>query len=623
MLSALRNGAKSTPMRIFLVALAAGFAMWGIDDVFRSVSSNDAAVRAGKVEVSATEAAIEFDRTRRNYLPGMNNSEAISQGLLNEVLGGLARRALFTAEADRLNLTVTREMEKAHLANEPAFQDETGRFSALRFNSAISRAGLNEAAYLDYLRQDLQRTQLFDAIAPGMQYSNALAKRLAAWRIERRVIDYVEIAVDIEGQAAPSDADLDTWYNDNQESYNSPDLRRVTTIVLSPEDLIDDVSIGDDEARAYYENNINLYESPERRDVRQMIFATSEEAQAAVEAIKGGAGFAEVANENLGLSDDDTKLGALRRDDLSEELVAPVFEAEQGVVIGPVTSLLGQHVLIVDEISEGSIAEFDDVMESIIDTMKREAATDLVYERIAEVEDSLATGATLEETANATGASLVQINGMDRNGFDIDGNLIDGIAGDTNFRETVWTALVGEDSLVEETDAETFYVVRVDDEMPSAGRPLADVKTRVIDDMKRERAIEKARLTAEELADQDDLMAGAKALGLSVMTSPSFRRDGVSFDHEAARLIANKAFDVDVKDKGIVETGDLAIVLTVTAIEPASGETLDAEIKIMETSLSENIRNDLGAVMTNGLSQLHEIEINPAIVQTLLVGTAQ
>ena len=92
MLSALRNGAKSTPMRIFLIALAAGFAMWGIDDVFNSVSSNDAAVRAGKVEVNAMEAAVEFDRTRRNYC-GSNNSEAISQGLLNEVLGGLARRA--------------------------------------------------------------------------------------------------------------------------------------------------------------------------------------------------------------------------------------------------------------------------------------------------------------------------------------------------------------------------------------------------------------------------------------------------------------------------------------------------------------------------------------------------
>ena len=43
----------------------------------------------------------------------------------------------------------------------------------------------------------------------------------------------------------------------------------------------------------------------------------------------------------------------------------------------------------------------------------------------------------------------------------------------------------------------------------------------------------------------------------------------------------------------------------------------------MQTSLSENIRSDLGAVMTTGLAETHEIEINPAIVQQMLVGSAQ
>lgn len=623
MLSALRNGAKSTPMRIFLVALAAGFAMWGIDDVFRSVSSNDAAIRAGKVEISATEAAIEFDRTRRNYLPGTNNNEAISQGLLNEVLGGLARRALFTAEADRMNLTVTRDMEKAHLASEPAFQDKTGRFSALRFNSAISRAGLDEASYLNYLRQDLQRTQIFDAMSAGMRYPDALAKTMAAWRIERRVIDYVEIPVDVAGEATPADSDIDSWYNENQDSFNSPDMRRVTAIVLSPDALLDDVNVSEDELKAFYENNIDLYGSPERRVLRQMIFSTAEDAEAAVDAIKGGSSFISVAEAELGLSDEDTMLGSLSREDLSEELVEPVFNADAGVVIGPLTTLLGQHVLIVDEINEGSTSAFDDVKSRIEASLKREGATDLVYARISEVEDSLATGATLEETANVTGAPLVMIEGMDRNGFNIDGDLIDGIAGDTNFRETVWTSPVGEAGLVEETDAETFYVLRVDEEMPSASRPLADVKARVVNDMKTERAIAKARVAAEALADTGDMNAAATAQGRAVVTSPSFRRDGVSFDHEAARLIANKAFRIDVDETDIVETGDAAIVITVKAIEPAQGETLEAEIEIMSTSLSQNIRTDLGAVMTTGLSGLHEVEINPLPVQTLLVGSGQ
>ena len=212
---------------------------------------------------------------------------------------------------------------------------------------------------------------------------------------------------------------------------------------------------------------------------------------------------------------------------------------------------------------------------------------------------------------------------MDRNGFDIDGALIDGIAGDTKFRETVWTSPIGEAGLVEETDAETFYVVRVDEDMPSAPRALAGVNDRVITAMKTERAITKAREAAEELADAEDMVAAATAKGLKVVTSPSFRRDGVSFDHEAARLIAQKAFDIDVNDTGLVETGQAAIVMMVKAIEPASGDTLENEIRLMQTSLNENVTADLGTVMTNGLSQTHEIEINPALVQQLLVGTAQ
>jgi peptidyl-prolyl cis-trans isomerase D len=623
MLSALRNGAKSTPMRIFLIALAIGFAMWGIDDVFRSVSSNDAAVRAGKIEVSAVEAAIEFDRARRSYLPGLNSSEAISQGLLNEVLGGLARRALLTAEADRLNLTVTREMEKAHLANEPAFQDETGRFSALQFSNVISRADLDEASYFNYLRQDLLRAQLIDALTTGMAYPSNLVERIAAWRIERRIIDYVEVPVDIQAEADPVDSEIDSWYSENKDSYNSPDLRYVTALFLSPEILIDDVSITEDEKKLFYEDNINLYSVPERRALRQMIFNTLDEAQSAIDQINEGATFTAVAEDMLSLTDADTRLGALSREDLSEALIDPVFNAEQGVVIGPVSSLLGQHVLIVDKISAGATSDYSNVEGSIEGELKREAATDLVYTRIAEVEDELATGATLEEVANTTGSMLIRIDGMDRNGFDIDGQPIDEIADNTKFRQSVWTSSIGENGLVEETDADTYFVVRVDNETLSAERPLADVLDRVLVDIKTERAIGKARQAAENLAEANDIAATAAANGQNVITTPSFRRDGVSFDHSSARLIANKTFQINLDETAIVETGDFFIVITVTEIEPASGEALDAEIGVMEESLSQNIQTDLGAVMIDGLSEVHEIEVNPAIVETLLIGSLQ
>jgi peptidyl-prolyl cis-trans isomerase D len=363
-------------MKIFLVMLAIGFAMWGIDDVFRNVGSNDAAIKAGDYEISALEAAQDFDRTRRAYLPGANNAEAIGQGLLGDVLNGLARRAVYAAEAERLGLTVTREMEKEYIASEPAFKDQNGQFNLLRFQDALNRAGLNEESYIEYIRQDLNSGQLLSAMLPGISYSDSLSERIGQWRLERRVIDYVTIKVDVKGAPVPSDAELDAWYADNKEIYKRPDFRAVTALVLSPEALLASVTVDDAEIRTAYDNQIDQYRDPERRTLRQMIFADDAKAQDAASAIKGGENFNNVAETALALSEDDTLLGALTRDDLTEELAEPSFNAGAGELIGPIKTALGSHLILVEEITPEQLVSFDDVSKDIEENLKREKAID-------------------------------------------------------------------------------------------------------------------------------------------------------------------------------------------------------------------------------------------------------
>jgi len=620
MLKSMRSSAKSAPMKIFLVMLAIGFAMWGIDDVFRNVGSNDAAIKAGDYEISALEAAQEFDRTRRAYLPGANNAEAIGQGMLGDVLNGLARRAVFAAEAERLGLTVTRDMEKQYIAGEPAFQDQNGKFNLLRFQDALSRAGLTEEAYVEYIRQDLSSGQILSSMMPGLSYSDSLSKRIGQWRLERRVIDYVTIKVDVNGAATPSNAELDAWYADNKDIYRSTDLRAVTALVLSPDALLSEVTVEDAEIRTAYDNQIDLYQDPERRTLRQMIFADPAAAQEAVTAIKSGESFNAIADKSLGLTEDDTMLGDLTRDDLTEELAEPAFNAGLGELIGPIATPLGSHLILVEEITPQKVVSFDDVSDAILDNLKREKAIDLVYQRVGSLEEGLASGATFEETAQSTGAELVQINGLDRSGNNIDGQPIDGIAGDTKFRQSVWTAPVGDVGLVEETNADTFFVLRVDREDLSAERPLADVQDRVLVDMRRETAMTTARNQAESIVSSQDLAKSAKAAGLSVETSPAMRRDGVSFDHNAARLVATKAFGLEINTLDYIETGDDVIVLTVTDIQAADADALAEETERLKATLSSNLATSIEGVIANGLVDIHSLSINAGAVQTLLVG---
>ena len=113
MLRSMREGAKSPIMKIFLIFLAAGFALWGIGDMSGGfLSSGNKAIEAGEHSVSAAEAATEFERTRVTAGAGLSTGEALQAGLLNEVMGTLARQTLYLAEASELGVTSTRDMQK-------------------------------------------------------------------------------------------------------------------------------------------------------------------------------------------------------------------------------------------------------------------------------------------------------------------------------------------------------------------------------------------------------------------------------------------------------------------------------------------------------------------------------
>ena len=92
-----------TNYEIFLLFLAAGFALWGIGDVTTGlIGGSDKAISASKEAVSPREVAIEFERTRRNYMPNSSVDVALQDGLLSDVMGALSREVLSGLKITRL-----------------------------------------------------------------------------------------------------------------------------------------------------------------------------------------------------------------------------------------------------------------------------------------------------------------------------------------------------------------------------------------------------------------------------------------------------------------------------------------------------------------------------------------
>ena len=618
MLQALRGGAKSPIMKVFLVFLAAGFALWGVGDMTTGlIGGSDKAIEAGDESLSPREVAVEFERTRRNYLSNVSTGEALQTGLLGEVAGMLARDVVFRAEANELGLTVTREMQRREVAEEPSFKDETGAFSQTRFLSVLANAGLNEADYLQRINTALRREQIVDAVAGGARQPQVVARALTSFELERRSARLISVAVNTDAVADPDEAALADWYDEVKSRYDAPMLRTARVGSLTPQMFAADIEIDEADIAQAYDDRIDEFTTPERRRVRQMVFDNSADAQTARDRVAGGENFETVAEDMLGWTGDDTNLGLVTRNDLDGAVGEAVFAAETGAIAGPAESVFGIHVVVVDEIQEGGETSLADVSDAIRTTLQTEAATDLIYDKVNQIEDRIASGATLDEAMAEVSGNLVTITDIDRRGNDIDGNAVSGdaaeLAQDSVVLEAIWSSDIDEQSVIQEGADDLFFIVEVIAETDPRERSLDEVRTRAITDWKRVEAIKAAREAAEaRIAD-----AGAFD---NVETTTDFRRNGIGLDHEAARLIATAVFAQDIGEARVVETGTEAIAVRTESIAAAAEEELSDSAKLVANMLDNSLQQDILTTLARDLSQTHDLQMRLGGVQQILVG---
>ena len=618
MLQALRGGAKSPIMKVFLVFLAAGFALWGVGDMTTGlIGGSDKAIEAGDESLSPRDVAVEFERTRRNYLSNVSTGEALQTGLLGEVAGMLARDVVFRAEANELGLTVTREMQRREVAEEPSFKDETGAFSQTRFLSVLANAGLNEADYLQRINTALRREQIVDAVAGGARQPQVVARALTSFELERRSARLVSVAVNTDAVADPDEAALVDWYDEVKSRYDAPMLRTARVGSLTPQMFAADIEIDEADIAQAYDDRIDEFTTPERRRVRQMVFDNSADAQTARDRVAGGENFETVAEDMLGWTGDDTNLGLVTRNDLDGAVGEAVFAAETGAIAGPAESVFGIHVVVVDEIQEGGETSLADVSDAIRTTLQTEAATDLIYDKVNQIEDRIASGATLDEAMAEVSGNLVTITDIDRRGNDIDGNAVSGdaaeLAQDSVVLEAIWSSDIDEQSVIQEGADDLFFIVEVIAETDPRERSLDEVRTRAITDWKRVEAIKAAREAAEAR------IADASAFD-NVETTTDFRRNGIGLDHEAARLIATAVFAQDIGEARVVETGTEAIAVRTESIAAAAEEELSDSAKLVANMLDNSLQQDILTTLARDLSQTHDLQMRLGGVQQILVG---
>ncbi len=574
MLDTLRKGANTLAAKLLFGLLVIAFAIWGIGsrDIF-SAGQNYVA-KVGEVKIAPQTLTNEYQRMLAQLRPQfggkLDPDQAKQMGLPRLVLNQLESQALLDQAAQDLGIAVSDDVIYTTIKGDPAFQGPGQKFDDLTFRQQLAQAGITEQAFVAKRRAEIARDILTGTVRLSGHTPKMMAEALYRLREEKRVIDKVEIPdTAFTNIKDPDDATLAAYHKEHAATFTAPEYRAVTYLALTPADLAKDIQVSDEDLRQAYEDNKSHYAIPELRTLEQMVLANEDAAKHAADMLSQGKDFAAVAKEVAGADKDAIELGAVSKEQLPKELQDPAFAVPQDGVTQPIQDALGWHILKTVAIKPGSMKTFDEVKDELRESIAEERAVDKISKEADELEDTLASGASLEDTAQKLGLKTVAVAAVDSQGRDDKGDPITSLPRGP-FVTTAFATPEGKTSTRIESSDNGYFVMRVDKIAPSALRPLEGIRDVVIAVWRDEQARKAAKARADEIASQikagKSLADATSAYHYDVETTTPIKRG------EAEALPQTLVTDLFKEPEGGVATAETktgAIVAQVKKIEAA------------------------------------------------------
>tara|TARA_R110002126_G_scaffold25553_7_gene87280 strand:+ start:270 stop:2165 length:1896 start_codon:yes stop_codon:yes gene_type:complete len=616
LLEKMKKGVGKVVVVILAVLLIISFAVWGIGDMVGGISNSNEVAEVGGTPITQRQFQEQFRREMdriRSRIGNIDSQQARSLGLADSTLNGMISRRLLSLQATDLGLLVSDEQVIEQIQRQPAFRNALGQFDRSVFQITLANNGVSEAAYVASLRQDTQQDYIGGVVTAGTSAPPQLAETVYRYRNERRSADVIKIKRS--GTApTPTDAELNAYLDKNADQFRSQEYRALSVLHLSPAQVAKELSPSEEKIKQEYEDRLVSLSIPERRRLEQILIKDEAEAKKAHASLSEGRSFDSVAKDVTGKSGDQIKLGLVTLGDLLPDLGKAAFALEKDGFTQPVKSPLGWHILRAAEIQPGRQPKLEEVRQEIANDLAQELALDDLVTRANRVEDTLAGGGSIEDAAQEAGIKIRKTRPIDGARKLQTGATVDGLPADTTFIETAFGLKSGATSNLLETSDGGYFMVRVDEVLAAAKRPLDQVRGEVEKAWRTARLNEIAKKTAEEIRDAAQggtpLSEIAKSRNLAVESSKPVSRFGTGTDTVIPRPLIAELFKA--KANGIVmgQTAEGYAVARLKNIENTPPKPDDADFKRLQETLSDALANDILQEYTRALRDEYSVSVN-------------
>ena len=587
-----------------------GFVMVGLLG-FGAVSFNGSIQSVGAV--GDTEIPVdEYARGLQNELRTseaqfgrvLSFSEAQAVGIPDRVLSRLVQEKALENEAAVISLSVGDDAVRDQIMEINAFRGLDGQFDRQNYQLALEGAGYTEADFEASIRAESARTLLQGSVLAGNTMDDIATETVLAFLMETR--DFTIARVTQEALttpiADPSEDVLDTFYSENIATYTQPERKDITFAVLSPDMLIDQIQVERDALQAEYDNRIAQYQQPERRLVERLVFIDQASATEALTQITSGTQSFEGLVSARGLTLDDIDLGDVARDALDGAAEA-VFAASVGDIVGPFDSDLGPALFRVNGILDGQIVTLEDARADLEDELALDLARRQIDAMIAQLDDTLAAGATLEELEADFGLRLGRV--------EYHANALDDITAYPSFRQAAEAVTERDFPSLTMLEDEGIFALRLNETIAPAPIPFADIRDTVLADWRADAT------QAALIAFGNDIAMGTVKLELATESLTGLRRD--EFGSSATPAILAKAFELDVDQSEAITDGSEVIVVTLNAINAGDVTKEDANRirNALSSQFNSTLSNDIYAAFARQIQERAGISLDQQALNTV------
>jgi peptidyl-prolyl cis-trans isomerase D len=346
----------------------------------------------------------------------------------------------------------------------------------------------------------------------------------------------------------PDEEAILAWYEAHQGDYMSQEMVTIEYLELDAATMGGSVDVEEDILLARFEQQGSRFVTPESRLASHILIEVDssapevdietarQQAEDLAERVKAGEDFGELAiehSQDVGSASEGGDLGWVEPGFMVQAFEDGLYELSmQNPVSDPVQTGFGWHVIQLREIRPSEGMTFTEAREILLEEYKTEADERRFLEQADRMVDIIYEDpTTLEAAAEELGLEVLEAGPFGRQGGEL------GISANMEVVNTAFSDLVLAQGVISDPinlGLNHIALILLKEHLPEAQLPLEEVRDQVVESVRRERAMEAASATADELlASLDggtDILTLAESSGLELVEAEAARRTSPEID---------------------------------------------------------------------------------------------